>query len=181
MMTDQVLVSRVLEGDGSAFKKLIQQHQRLVSFMVGKLVRNMEEHEEICQDVFIKVYEKLGDFNFESKLSTWIGTIAYRHAINSVRKSKQIMVSLPEEAASPHFADHNSPESIVSDQDTERLIGDLIERLPPQYRIVITLYHVEGMHYDEIANITGMPEGTVKNYLFRARTLLKEKLKIYLP
>jgi RNA polymerase sigma factor (sigma-70 family) len=181
MMTDQALVSRVLEGDVSAFKSLVKQHERLVSFMVGKLVKNAEEHEEVCQDVFVKVYEKLNDFNFDSKLSTWIATIAYRHAINAVRKKGHEMMTLSDDASGDHFVERNDPESILSEQDMDRYIFGLIEKLPPQYKIVLTLYHVEGMHYDEISTITGMPPGTVKSYLFRARTLLKEKVKGYLP
>jgi RNA polymerase sigma factor (sigma-70 family) len=180
-MNDQALISRVLEGDVGAFKRLIKQHERLVSFMVAKLVTNAEEHEEICQDVFVKVHEKLSDFNFESKLSTWIATIAYRHAINAVRKGKQLMVTLPETPSDHYFIDHDNPESILADQDMEKFVLSLIDKLPTQYKIVLTLYHVEGMHYDEIASITAMPEGTVKSYLFRARTLLKERIKGYLP
>jgi RNA polymerase sigma-70 factor (ECF subfamily) len=181
MMTDQLLVSRILEGDMAAFKRLIRQHERLVSFMVGKLVKNAEEHEEVCQDVFVRVYEKLGDFNFESKLSTWIATIAYRHAVNAIRKGSHEMLTLSEDASGSHFVDQDDPESIVSDHDMDAYIMKLIEQLPPHYKIVLTLYHVEGMHYDEISKITGMPAGTVKSYLFRARTLLKEKVKKYLP
>jgi RNA polymerase sigma-70 factor (ECF subfamily) len=180
MMTDQALVSRVLGGDVTAFKKLIKQHERLVSFMVGKLVKNTEDHEEVCQDVFVRVYEKLGDFNFESKLSTWIATIAYRYAINAVRKGRHEMQTLAEETAGYYFVDREDPESILSDDDMDKYVLSLIDQMTPQYKIVLTLYHVEGKHYDEISTITGMPEGTVKSYLFRARALLKDKVKTYL-
>jgi RNA polymerase sigma factor (sigma-70 family) len=181
-MTDQTLVSHVLQGDMQAFKRLIKQHERLVGFMVGKLVKNKEEHEEICQDVFIKVYDKLKDFNFESKLSTWVATIAYRHAINSVRKGKREMISIPEDDLSAkHFIQVESPESILIDADLDKFVLQLIDRLPGQYKILLTLYHVEGMSYQEIATITGMPEGTIKSYLFRARSLLKEVVEKYIP
>ena len=69
-----------------AFRLLIKQHERLVAHMIGRVVKNREESEELCQDVFLKVYEKLSEFSFKSKLSTWIATIAYRHAINQIRK-----------------------------------------------------------------------------------------------
>lgn len=180
MTTDQALVSRVLRGDVSAFRHLIKQNERLVSFMVGKLVKNAEEHEEVCQDVFVKVHEKLSDFNFESKLSTWIATIAYRHAINTVRKGKHEIQTLSEEHAESHFVEREDPESILSDDDMDRYVLTLIDQLPANFKIVLTLYHLEGKHYDEISTITGMPEGTVKSYLFRARAILKEKVKKYL-
>jgi RNA polymerase sigma factor (sigma-70 family) len=181
MMDDRALVSQILGGNMQAFRMLIQLNERLVSHMVGKLINNREEHEEICQDVFLKVYNKLGEFNFQSKLSTWIATIAYRHAINALRKHKLIMSELPEgDGANAIFVTEENPEEIFGDQDMDAYILRLIEQLPPQYKLVLSLYHVDGLNYNEIGEITGMPEGTVKNYLFRARTLLKEKVKKHL-
>ena len=74
-MDDHALVSRVLEGDKDAFRDLIRINKRLVEHLVGRMVANKEDSEEICMDVFLKVHEKIGDFNFQSKLSTWIGKI----------------------------------------------------------------------------------------------------------
>jgi len=173
MTDDKALVSRVLNGDMTAFRGLIKKHERLVSHMVGRLVKQEEDREELCQDVFMKVYEKLGEFAFQSQLSTWIATIAYRHAINHLRKKKIVVAEFPEEIAIPE-------ENFAEDQDIENYLQKLIDLLPPQYKIVLTLYHLEQKNYAEIGEITGMPEGTVKNYLFRARQLLKDKAKKYL-
>jgi RNA polymerase sigma factor (sigma-70 family) len=173
MVDDQVLVSRVLNGDMQAFRALIKQHERLVSHMVGRLVKQEEDREELCQDVFMKVYEKLGEFGFQSRLSTWIATIAYRHGINHLRKKKIIIEDFAEVQISVE------PDNI-EEQDIEAYILKLIDVLPPQYKVVLTLYHLEQKNYAEIGEITGMPEGTVKSYLFRARQLLKEKAKKYL-
>ena len=127
--------------------------------------------------MFIKVYEKLGEFNYQSKLSTWIATIAYRHAINHVRKRKLELSDIPEEESfNSYFISDSNPESELSEMDQENQILKLIEFLPHQYKTVLTLYHLESMNYQEIGEITGMPEGTVKNYLFRARFMLKEKI-----
>ncbi len=178
MMEDRALVSQILGGDMQAFRVLIRQNERLVAHMVGKLISNREEHEEICQDVFLKVYTRLCDFNFQSRLSTWIATIAYRQAINSFRKQQPMMGELPEgEEAGKFLVSHDNPEETVEDDDLDNYIHKLIDQLPPQYRIVLTLYHIECMSYEEIGEVTGMPEGTVKSYLFRARTRLKEKVK----
>ena len=84
MIDDRTLVSRVLSGDMQAFMLLIRQHERLVLHMVGRVVKRQEDREELTQDVFMKVHEKLGEFTFQSRLSTWIATIAYRHAINDL-------------------------------------------------------------------------------------------------
>jgi RNA polymerase sigma factor (sigma-70 family) len=172
MTDDKALISRVLSGDMTAFRTLIKQHERLVAHMVGRVVKQEEDREEICQDVFMKVYEKLREFSFQSQLSTWIATIAYRHAINHLRKKKIVISEFPE--------DIPIQESDFEDQDIEGYLVKLIDTLPPQYKVVLTLYHLEQKNYAEIGEITAMPEGTVKNYLFRARQLLKEKAKKYL-
>jgi RNA polymerase sigma factor (sigma-70 family) len=173
MTDDKALVSRVLSGDTAAFRALIKKHERLVSHMVGRLVKQEEDREELCQDVFMKVYEKLGEFGFQSQLSTWIATIAYRHGINHLRKKKILVSEFPEDIAI-------NDENVADDEDIERHLQKLIDLLPPQYKVILTLYHLDQKNYAEIGEITGMPEGTVKNYLFRARQLLKEKAKKYL-
>ena len=140
-----------------------------------------EDREELCQDVFLKVFEKLQEFNFQSRLSTWIATIAYRLAVNHLRKQKLELEPLPEdETWADRFVDRENPEGILSDKDQEGWILGLIDQLPVKYKTVLTLYHLDELNYTEIGEVTDMPEGTVKNYLFRARNLLKQKVKQYL-
>ena len=181
MTDDRALVARVLNGDRQAFILLIRQHERLVAHMIGRLVKNVEDREEIGQDVFLKVHEKLKEFNFRSKLSTWIATIAYRQAINYLRKQKVNFSDIPDDDAfSASFIEVSNPETVTEEKDMDAFIHKLMDQLPAQYRVILTLYHVEGMSYPEICDVTNMPEGTVKNYLFRARNLMKEKVKKYL-
>ncbi|HEX6893559.1 MAG TPA: sigma-70 family RNA polymerase sigma factor [Chryseolinea sp.] len=181
MIDDRALVRKILEGDTQAFRLLISQHQRLVAHMIGRLVKSQEEREELCQDVFLRIHDKLGEFSFQSRLSTWIATIAYRHAINHLRKKKLIYSDMPaEQDFNALFVEVESPESLMSEKDMDAFVFRLIDELPPQYKTVLTLYHVEDMSYPEICEVMAMPEGTVKNYLFRARKLLKEKVKKYL-
>lgn len=181
MIDDRTLVKNVLAGDMQAFRLLIHQHERLVAHMIGRIIKKDEEAEELCQDVFMRVYDKLGEFNFQSKLSTWIATIAYRHAINHLRKEKMTFSDIPdEESFTRHFVETNNPESLAEESDLDSFVMKLIDELPVQYKTILTLYHVQSMSYPEICEITGMPQGTVKNYLFRARNLLKEKVKKYL-
>jgi RNA polymerase sigma factor (sigma-70 family) len=178
MKDDQVLVSRVLGGDMKAFQLLMRENQRLVTNMVSRLVKQTGEVEELCQDIFLKVYDKLGEFRFQSKLSTWIGTIAYREAINHLRKNKIKWADLPnDDSLLKKLATEINPEEILVEADEEAFVIRMVQRLPPQYQLVLTLYHLENKSYDEIGVITGMPEGTVKNYLFRARKQLKDLLE----
>jgi RNA polymerase sigma factor (sigma-70 family) len=180
MNSDKALVNAVLSGDRRALHDFIKRHERLVSHMVERLVDDKSDREELCQDIFLKAYEKLGEFNFQSKLSTWVATIAYRHGVNHLRKRKMKWTDLPEDGDDWNFVEPENLQQTVEEDDMEKIIQRNLEQLPPQYRVVITLFHVDGMNYNEIGEATGMPEGTVKNYLFRARQLLKESVKKYL-
>lgn len=177
MTDDQSLVSRVIRGDEGAFRSLIRLHERLVGHMVARIVREEADREEICQDVFMKVYEKLPEFGFQSKLSTWIATIAYRQGINHLRKKRLMTEELPDdERWQERFVDHDHPGERLEAQEEAEQIQQYIDMLPTQYKTILTLYHLDSMSYSEIGEVMKMPEGTVKSYLFRARQLLKEKL-----
>jgi RNA polymerase sigma factor (sigma-70 family) len=153
MVDDRGLVSRVLSGDMQAFHALIKKHERLVAHMVGRLVKQDEDREELCQDVFMKVYEKLAEFNFQSQLSTWIATIAYRHAINHLRKKKVVITDLPEhESAMAAFVSDEKADQIA-EQDIEAYIMKMIDALPLQYKAVLTLFHLEYKNYAEIGDM----------------------------
>ena len=180
MISDQALVSAVLNRDRQAFREFIKRHERLVSHMVARLVDDKSDREEVCQDIFLKAYEKLCEFNFQSKLSTWVATIAYRHGVNYLRKRKMKFADLPEDADVWNFADAENLIETIEDDDLEAIIQQNIQQLPAQYKVVLTLYHLDGLSYEEIGEATSMPEGTVKSYLFRARHLLKERVKKFL-
>lgn len=176
-MDDQSLVKSILNGNSQAFSFLIKKYEKLVFHMIQKLVTEEQNVEELAQDVFMKVYEKLPGFRFESKLSTWIATIAYRHSINYLRKSKRMVYQELEEASEDRFfIDESTPAQKVESADLGKYIQANIQKLPAHYRNILHLYHIEEMTYPEIVEITGLPIGTVKNYLFRARKLLKEQL-----
>ncbi|MDH5609327.1 MAG: sigma-70 family RNA polymerase sigma factor [Cyclobacteriaceae bacterium] len=171
-MDDKELVQNILNGDRRALTQLIGKYQRLVMHMVCRLIDNEEDREEIAQDVFVKVFQKLRDFNFESKLSTWIATIAYRHSVNHLKKVKKQFLTEELDLLTNYPV---AEERFVLDQkDQAAYIRYWIQKLPVNYRMVLTLYHLEGLAYSEIMEIMDMPEGTVKNYLFRARQKLKE-------
>ena len=160
----------------NAFTFLVNRYQKLVVHITGRLIQRNDELEDVCQDVFMKVFQNLGKYRNECKLSTWIATIAYNTSINYLRKFKKIdEAGLDDKAILDKFADYKSDDYETA--DLHRYIREQIELLPVQYRTVLTLYHLEEFSYQEIEQITGMPEGTVKNYLFRAKALLKEKLK----
>jgi len=176
-MDDRVLVNNILAGDQLAFRMLIEQHQRLVAHMIARLITDDRDREELCQDVFIKVYHSIGTFKFDSKLSTWIATIAYRMGLNLLRKQKRQVAE--QDLDSIAFMVGKEDREFER-QDYSDFVQSLVMQMPLPYRTVLTLYYLEGFSYPEIVKITEMPEGTVKNYLFRAKKKLKELSQPYI-
>jgi len=179
MKNDKLLIKKILAGNNKAFQSLIEEYQRLVSHIVFKMINKEEDKEDVCQDVFIKVYQNLSMFMFESKLSTWIGRIAYNTCINHLEKKKAPLFNdlFPEEVTLDSFADNNiNPDKFTEEKDISYRLQTEISNMPPQFRTILTLYHLDEMSYHEIGEIMGLPGGTVKSYLFRARKLLKERL-----
>ena len=175
----RLLVAEVLNGNSAAFKILIERYQKLVSHVVFRMVANISDREDICQEVFIKVYENLGGFHFESKLSTWIASIAYNACINHLEKKRLPLLDdlyREEDALEQYPSDAVTPDRYVETQDILARVRSEIDKLPVHFRAVVTMYHLDEMPYEEIAEATGMPLGTVKSHLFRARKLLKERL-----
>lgn len=180
MFNERQVISGILKGDIRAFELLVKQYERLVFYVVNRLVNDKEDKEDICQEVFIKIHKSLPVFRFQSKLSTWIARIAYLTAVNHLKKHKnQRQAHYPDDIESIHFTFEN-PESVLNKKEMAAYLDALINQLPDNYKTVLTLYHLNEFTCPEIEEITGMPEGTVKSYLFRARKLLKEKIKVYL-
>lgn len=175
-MNDAELINQILNGNTNAFTFLVTRYQKLVVHITGRLIQRHDELEDVCQDVFLKVYQNLGKYRYECKLSTWIATIAYNTSINYLRKFKKGDEVVPEDSATlRNLSEFNTVD--FEKADLHRYIREQIDLLPVQYRTVLTLFHLEEFSYQEIEQITGMPEGTIKSYLFRAKALLKEKLK----
>ena len=177
-MNDAELVQQIVDGNSNAFRFLVSKHQRLVVHIVGRIIQQQEDVEDICQEVFIKVFSKLKKFRGESKLSTWIARIAYNTSISHLRKGKHSGYSYDEQPGLiAGEKDESFNQNMVEKEEIKGYLLKLIEELPVHYRTVLTLFHLEEFSYREIEEITEMPEGTIKSYLSRARKLLKEKLE----
>lgn len=176
MNEDAILVSAIVNGDARAFRRLVQQHQRLVGHLVSRMVNRTEDCEDISQEVFLRVYQRLPSFRFQSKLSTWIATVAYRTALNYLKKEEK-HGNEPLEHAAGCWQDLPDAGEQLDKREIYAFVHQQITELPVHYRTVLTLFHLEEMSLAEIQEITGMPAGTVKNYLFRARKLLKDRLQ----
>lgn len=187
-VTDQQLVAQVLGGNTAAFGQVVQRTEGLVAQLVFKLIRHPADRPDIAQEVYLKVFKNLAGFKFQAKLSTWVGQITYNTCLHYLEK-RQLVLLDPAEAAPPGDdppARHRAPplvagpdydpEAALFGHDLAGILGAAIEQLPPLYRTLIGLYHQQELSYEEIAQITSLPDGTVKNYLFRARKQLKQQL-----
>ncbi len=175
-LTDKHLVEKVLSGDNSAFASIIKNTERLVAQIVFKMINNPDDRKDIAQDIYLKIFRNLAGFKFQSKLSTWIAQVSYNTCLDHLRKKKIIFTG--------RVGDENEMNEPLSDDTTvllrqrelSAILQTGIEQLPPVYKTLITLYHNEELSYEEIVQVTGLPEGTVKSYLFRARQALKNSL-----
>jgi RNA polymerase sigma factor (sigma-70 family) len=181
---DSQLVNRVLSGDNSAFGKIINNTEGLVAQIVFKMIPVAEDRKDLAQDIYLKVFHNLRGFKFQSKLSTWIARIAYNTCISWIEKKKPILPgNLPEEDAEEIFAGNGysgngfvDSEARVFQKELSSILHKEIESLPATWQTLIVLYHQELMSYEELAEVTNLPMGTIKSHLFRARKMLKEKL-----
>jgi RNA polymerase sigma-70 factor (ECF subfamily) len=176
---DRQLIGEVLNGSSAAFKVLIERYQKLVSHMVFRMIANKSDREDLCQEVFIKVYQNLSGFQFDSKLSTWVARIAYNACLNHLEKKQVPLLGdvFPESDVPDSFPTGTaSPDCFAEQRDIAARLQAEIEHLPVHFRAVVTMYHLDEMSYEEIAEVTDMPMGTVKSHLFRARKLLKDRL-----
>ena len=171
---DRELAARVLAGDAAAFRELVRRHQRLVAHLVFRMVRDPADREELCQDVFFRVYRKLHGFRGEARLSTWIARVAYRTCLNHLERKG--LADDGTEPAEELPCEGESPVETLAAEELRAFVRERVAALPLPYRTVVTLHHLEEMSVREISEVTGAPPGTVKSHLFRARALLREQV-----
>lgn len=178
---DRELVAAVLAQAPGAFERLVARHQKLVWHLVYRMVQHPEDARDLSQEVFLRVYQRLSQYRYESALATWIGRVAFSVATRHLQRKKLPLVEANDDAdagfAWEQVGDGFDLEGACADHELMGLLGQAIERLPAIQRTLVTLYHLEEMPVGEIASVTGLPEGTVKNYLFRARAKLRQVLE----
>jgi len=185
---DRKLVEKALRGDTNALNTIIKNTEGLVTQIIFKMISNIEDRKDIAQDVYLKTFQNLNNFKFQSKLSTWIGQITFNTCYSYFEKKKLILpdnikneketYEEPLEIIGNKLIDisTNETEIHVFQKELSDILNTEIDKLLPLYRTLITLYHNEDLSYTEIAQITGLPDGTVKNYLFRARKILRDRI-----
>ena len=169
---DGELVAMTLGGRSEAFATLVERYDRAVYHLAYRTLHDVEEARDASQEAFFKAYRSLRTFKQGAKFSTWIFAITYHACCDRLNRRKRYSKEELPERADPG----PGPESQAIALDQARRLHDAIDALPEKYRTVITLYHLQGKQYEEIAQVLGLPMGTVKTHLFRAKEHLRKIL-----
>jgi RNA polymerase sigma-70 factor (ECF subfamily) len=182
---DQQLVERAQRGDKHAFELLVSKYQRKLARLLSRFIRDATEVEDVTQEAFIKAYRALPSFRGDSAFYTWL----YRIGINT---AKNYLVALGRRAPTTteidseeaegfedgdQLRDLNTPENQMMSRQVAETVNQTLEELPEELRTAITLREIEGLSYEDIANIMNCPIGTVRSRIFRAREAISEKLR----
>lgn len=187
MLDDADLVRRVLGGDEEAFADLVRRWEPRLRAYVGQIVKTPEEARDLVQEAFLRAWSNLDQYNPTFRFSTWLFRIAHNLAIDQLRRRRQSLVSLEvgeDDEGSALVLDpadpRRGPLADLANRELAEALAREIHNLPAAYRELVTLRHFVGLAYHEIAELKGLPLGTVKNKLFRAHSVLREALRSYL-
>ena len=185
--TDQEIVALARGGEEAAYRELVRRYERPLFSLLYRMVRDRELAEDLAQETFVKALNAIESYRPEFKFSSWIFKIANNAAIAHLRRRELDTLSLegsphaetPEAIEATALQIGDRQESPLDEVEARELGGEIeaaIAKLRPEYRSCILLRHVEGRAYEEIAEILGLPLGTVKTYIHRARNELRREL-----
>lgn len=186
--SDVLLVERAVAGDTRAFELLVIKYQRRIERLIGRMVRDTDLVEDIAQETFIRAYRALHQFRGEAQFYTWL----YRIAVNTAKKALMDMKRNPvisEGALRPADDDDETyrpgnelttdetPDTVLAAKEIAATVNAAMEALPEELRQAVTLREIEGLSYEEIAEVMNCPIGTVRSRIFRAREAISAKVK----
>jgi RNA polymerase sigma-70 factor (ECF subfamily) len=186
--TDLMLVERTVAGDQKAFELLVLKYQRRIERLIGRMVRDTDLVEDIAQETFIRAYRALAQFRGEAQFYTWL----YRIAVNTAKKALVDLMRDPlvsenalrggdEEdetsAVENELTSAETPETVLAAKEIATAVNSAMESLPEELRQAVTLREIEGLSYEEIAEVMNCPIGTVRSRIFRAREAISARIK----
>ena len=181
---DSELVKRVQQGDKSAFDVLVMKYQQKVVNLISRFVSDQSECYDVAQETFIKAYRALGNFRGDSQFYTWLYWIAANTAKNHLasrsRKSPAYSVDVDDAehyTGESSLKDITNPENMLLTDEIKQTVFAAIEKLPDDLKSAITLREIEGLSYEDIADVMDCPIGTVRSRIFRARDAIDKELR----
>lgn len=175
-LDDIYYVKLVKAGDYNAFAHIVRRYQKMLFSIVCKIVPNEADAEDITQEVFIKVFKSLDRFREESKFSTWLYQVAYNTAISEVRKKKKEFLSTDDHLANVPDEDIADTVDEISTEEQLTMLDEVINKLPPDDAMLISLYYLDNQSMQDIAQITSLSVSNVKVKLFRIRKIMNFEL-----
>jgi RNA polymerase sigma-70 factor (ECF subfamily) len=186
-VAERLLIARLKERDEQAFNEVVRAHGDKVFSLVYRMIGNRAEAEDLAQEVFVTVFKTVDGFRGESKFSTWLLRIAANHCKNRIkylsrRRTEGASVDdmtdekMADTGRAPMHGHIDAPDVLLEAAELERLMQQAIGTLDEDHRLLIVLRDVEELSYEEIGEVSGLPEGTIKSRLHRARMSIKEYL-----
>ena len=184
-LSDEDLMARVAEDDERAFPELVRRFQGRVTNLISRVLNDRECADDLAQEVFVRVYVHRRNYRRGSKLSTWVFTIAANLAKNEIRRrvrrrnwfSLDALQEVLKDSAAVLADPQEGQERTLEREQLQGEIGRAIAAIPEKYRLSLVLRDIEGLPYEEIAVVLGIPGGTVRSRINRARSMLKRKLQ----
>jgi RNA polymerase sigma-70 factor (ECF subfamily) len=187
--TDLMLVERTVAGDQKAFELLVIKYQRRIERLIGRMVRDVDLVEDIAQETFIRAYRALAQFRGDAQFYTWL----YRIAVNTAKKALMDLKRDPlvsesamrgggdeddeTSAVENELTSSETPETVLAAKEIAAAVNSAMEALPEELRQAVTLREIEGLSYEEIAEVMNCPIGTVRSRIFRAREAISAKVR----
>ena len=187
--TDLMLVERTVAGDQKAFELLVIKYQRRIERLIGRMVRDVDLVEDIAQETFIRAYRALAQFRGDAQFYTWL----YRIAVNTAKKALMDLKRDPlvsesalrgagddedeTSAVENELTSSETPETVLAAKEIAAAVNSAMEALPEELRQAVTLREIEGLSYEEIAEMMNCPIGTVRSRIFRAREAISAKVR----
>ena len=183
-----MLVQAALKEDLEAYREIMSRYERLVASIVYKMTFHTQDREDLCQDIFLKVFEKLRSFRSDSKLSTWIGSIAYHHCLNFLSKKKHLLLDdlnnsgdgSGDTVQAAEMLKHDAPvmpDEVLWRKDMKQLLEKGMQKLNPVQRTILNLFHQHDFSLDDIADMMKLPVNTISSHSFRARNILRGEMQ----
>jgi len=174
-LSDKVIVTNILNGNIQDFAVVVKNTEKLIAQIVRKMTANEDDLKDLVQEIYLKAYQNLSSFQYKSKLSTWIATIAYNTSVNYLKK-KRIKLYDMDFLSENKYGEYETIEDKIYKKENAQFINNELNKLPHLFKTLISLYHLEELPIKEISEITNLPEGTIKSYLSRARKTLKDSI-----